>query len=80
MKAIMGYLDAAKYHKIKEHLKNNEINVQKRIDAQYFINRRILNNFNNTIEDIKYNGLEIRKKLLDIKKSVIGIIVFTMFM
>jgi len=75
VKFISGNLDATdgeKYNKILEHLKENEFDLEKQISSQYSLSKQIISNFNETINNLKYNDVELRNKILKLNNIIIN--------
>uniref|UniRef100_A0A6P7GA57 Uncharacterized protein LOC114339659 n=1 Tax=Diabrotica virgifera virgifera TaxID=50390 RepID=A0A6P7GA57_DIAVI len=73
IKAITGNLDAEdgeKINSILEHLKTNEANLQSQINNQYSLSHEIISNFNETIQNIQENEINLKSKILAIKDIV----------
>lgn len=72
-KFISGNLDAndgERYDKLIEHLTTNQNNIQNQLNLGYTLNTQILENFNRTIQDINFNNLLIKDKILEITANL----------
>jgi len=73
IKKVTGNLDANDGNRINailNHLQSNQNNIQNQLKMQYNINHQIIERFNDTIQDIKYNELALNKKLMQIEKRI----------
>lgn len=78
IKFVTGNLDAddeKRYDSLINHIETNQINLQDQIRKQYSISSTLIKNFNNTLQDIQYNGNELKSKIIDISKSLTNVIV-----
>lgn len=73
VKAITGNLDATdaeKYDKFIEQIRNNNLNFQDQLDAQFSINSELIEEFNETINTIQFNNREIQNKVMEINSII----------
>ena len=73
IKLITGNLDAydgERYETLFSRIKNNELSIQDQLDSQFTIVSTLTENFNSTIQDIRFNNDQIKNKLTEVDNFI----------
>lgn len=73
IKFVTGNMDANDAHRINnilKHLQNNQNTIQEQIRNQYSINNNLIRQFNFTIQNVQYNQIQLKNKILQLGKYV----------
>lgn len=73
IKAITGNLDFDDGKHIQtflNHITENQMDIQKQLNAQYSVNNKIIANFKQTVELIKYNSEELEYRILQLNRKI----------
>ncbi|KAL1493567.1 hypothetical protein ABEB36_009270 [Hypothenemus hampei] len=66
----MDSQDEEKIYKILNHIKSNQNNLQNQLSMQYSVSNDLINNFNKSLENIKYNEILLASRIIQLKTAV----------
>lgn len=75
VKGITGNLDAndgERIYNILDHLQTNEKSLQSQLKMEYSFSSQLVQNFNDTIQDVKHNQIMLKSKIMQLSKIVKG--------